>query len=76
MRQVRFKAHLLAANGDEQALGGFQLKLVSTSFVISHMPFLKFEWSHCIGGKLIIQKNPLHDLLSSLNAVISSNERH
>ena len=34
--------------------------------------------SRClIGGKSIFQKkNPLQDLLSSLNAVISTNERH
>ena len=31
--------------------------------------------SALIGGKFICQKNPLQDLLSSLNAVISTNER-
>ena len=30
--------------------------------------------SALIGGKFIFQKNPLQDLLSSLNAVISTNE--
>ena len=30
--------------------------------------------SALIGGKLICKKNPLQDLLSSLNAVISTNE--
>ena len=29
-----------------------------------------------IGGNFICQKNPLQDLLSSLNAVVSTNERH
>ena len=32
--------------------------------------------SALIGGKFIFQKNPLQDLLSSLNAVISTNERN
>ena len=32
--------------------------------------------SALIGGKFICKKNPLQDLLSSLNAVISTNERH
>ena len=31
--------------------------------------------SALIGGKFIFQKNPLQDLLSSVNAVISTNER-
>ena len=29
-----------------------------------------------IGGKFICKKNPLQDLLSSLNSVISTNERN
>ena len=29
-----------------------------------------------IGGKFIWKKNPLHDLLSSLNSVILTNERN
>ena len=29
-----------------------------------------------IGGNLFVKENPLQDLLSSLNAVISTNERH
>ena len=32
--------------------------------------------SALIGGKFIFQKNPLQDLHSSLNAVISTNEKH
>ena len=31
--------------------------------------------SALIGGKFICKKNPLQDFLSSLNAVISTNER-
>ena len=36
---------------------------------ISHMTWYRFECSHCIGGKLLLQ-----DLLTCLNAVISTNE--
>ena len=32
--------------------------------------------SALIGGKFICKKNPLQDLLSSLNSVISTNERN
>ena len=35
-----------------------------------------FSKGSLIGGNFICQKNPLQDLLSSLNAVISTNERH
>ena len=49
-------------------LGGFQLEFVtSKSWVIN--------LSALIGGKFIL-KNPLQDLLSSINAVISTNERN
>ena len=33
------------------------------------------NWSALIGGNFIVKKNPLQDLLSSMNAVISTNER-
>ena len=52
-----------------QVLGGFQLEL---SRVINHMTWYKFEWSHW--WKSYFKKNPLQDLLSSLNDVISTNE--
>ena len=51
-------------------LGGFQLEFVSKGQVINHMTCYKS--STLIGGKSIY-KNPLQDLLSSLNAVISTN---
>ena len=51
--------------------GGFQLAFVSISRVINHMTC--YNSSALIGGNL--KKNPLQDLLSSLNAVISTNER-
>ena len=54
MRQVRFKAHLLAANGDEQALGGFQLEFESISRVINHMTC--YNSSALIGGKFVLKK--------------------
>ena len=50
----------------EAEMGGLQLELVSISWVISHMTCYKFECSHW--WKI------LQDLLSSLNAVISTNE--
>ena len=53
-------------------LGGFQLEFVSISRVINHMTCYKFEYSHW--WKIYLKKNPLHDLLSSLYAVISTNE--
>ena len=53
-------------------MGGFQLEFVSISLVINHMTCYKFECSHW--WKIYFIKNPLQDLLSSLNAVISTNE--
>ena len=54
--------------------GGFQLEDLSISQVINMWPD-KNSSSH-IGGKSVKKsvKNPLQDLLSSLNAVISTNE--
>ena len=51
--------------------GGFQLKDLSISQVINHVTFS----SALIGGK-VAKKNPLQDLLPSLNAVISTDERN
>ena len=53
--------------------GGFQLEFVSISQVINHMTCYKFKCSHW--WKIYRnKKNPLQDFLSSLNAVISTNE--
>ena len=53
--------------------GGFQLEFVSISRVINHMTYYKFECSHW--WKIYFSKKyPLQDLLSILNAVISTNE--
>ena len=57
-----------------QDKGGFQLEFVSISWVINHMTCYNFKCSCC--WKIYLKKNPLQDLLSSLNAVISTNERH
>jgi dynein heavy chain len=55
--------------------GGFQLEFESISRVINHMTCYKFECSHW--WKIYFyKKNILQDFLSSLNAVISTNERH
>ena len=56
-----------------QEVGGFQLEFVSISRVINHMSCYKFKCSHW--WKIYLKKNPLLDLLSSVNAVISTNER-
>ena len=53
-------------------LGGFQLEFVSISRVINHMTC--YNSSGLIGGKFILRRNPVQNLLSSLNAVISINE--
>ena len=53
-------------------LGGFELEFVSISRVVSYMTCYKFECSHL--AENLLRKNPLQDLLSSLNAVISTNE--
>ena len=53
-------------------MGGFQLEFVGLSRVINHMTCYDFECSHW--WKIYLKKNPLQDLLSSLNAVISTNE--
>ena len=47
------------------------MEFVSISRVINHMTC--YNSSALIGGKFILKK-PLQDLLSSLNAVISTNE--
>jgi hypothetical protein len=52
----------------ELVLGGFQLEFVSISQIINNMTYYNFECSHWW------KKNPLQNLLSSLNAVISTNE--
>ena len=48
------------------------MEFVSISWVINHMTCYNFECSHL--WKIYLNKNPLQDLLSSLNAVISTNE--
>ena len=53
-------------------MGGFQLEFVSISQVINHMTCYKFELLALVESLFL--KNPLQDLLSSLNAVISTNE--
>ena len=54
-------------------ISGFQLEFVSISRVISHMTCYKFKCSHW--WKIYLGKKSLQDLLSSVNAVISTNER-
>ena len=52
-------------------MGDFQL----VDLIITELwPLINL--SALIGGKFIDKKNPLQDLLSSLNAVISTNERN
>ena len=53
-------------------IGDFLLEFVSISQVINHMTC--YNSSALMGGKFISKKNPLQDLLCSLNAVISTNE--
>ena len=48
------------------------MEFVSISRVINHMTCYRFEYFHW--WKIYFKKNPLQDLLSSLNAVISTNE--
>ena len=62
------------SKSESSDLGGFQLEFVSISRVINHMTCYKFKCSHW--WKIYLKKNPLQDLLSSLNSVISTNERH
>ena len=57
-------------------MGGFQLLDLIITELKSHMTYQKFKVSHRIGGNFSCQKNPLQDLLSSLNAVISTYERN
>ena len=59
-------------NIDSLHYGGFQLEDLSISQVINHVTCYKFECSHW--WKIYLKKNPLQDLLSSLNALISTNE--
>ena len=71
MSKVAMLSNPLNSSGFEGPLlifGGFQLlDLIITELKKSRS---------LIGGNSICQKNPLQDLLSSLNAVISTNERH
>ena len=53
---------------------GFQLEFLNKSQVINHMTCYIFECSNW--WKIYLKKNPLQDLLYSLNAVISTNERN
>ena len=54
---------------------GFQLVDLIMLELKDHMTCYKVECSH--GWKVFLQKkNPLQDLLSCLNAVISTNERN
>ena len=64
MLKIESKTQLVVFNG---MIGGFQLESISISRVINHMTCYNF------GGKFI-KENTLQDLLSSLNAVISTNE--
>ena len=54
--------------------GGFHLVGLIITELIGHKTSFKFKYSHCTGGKFICKRNPLQDLLSSLNAVILTNE--
>ena len=56
-----------------QVKGGFQLLDLIIPELKSHV--IPIDSSAPIGGKFICKKNPLQDLLSSLNVVISTNER-
>ena len=53
-------------------IGGFQLEFVSISRVINHKTCYKFE----LLVENLFLRNPLQDLLSSLNVVISTKERN
>ena len=55
-------------------MGGFQLLDLMITELKSGRPVRNSR--SLIGGNFICQKNPLQDLLSSLTAVISTNERH
>ena len=58
----------------QRDLGGFQLLDLIIPELKSHVIPYKLEYSHW--WKIYLsKKNPLQDLLSSLNAVISTNER-
>ena len=57
-------------------LGGFQLVDLIIRELKDHMTYYELNSCALIGGKFICKKNPLQDLLSSLNAVISTNERN
>ena len=63
--------YCLGVAGNAVFDSGFQLEFVIISWVINHMTC--YNSSALIGGKFIL-KNPLQALLSSLNAVISTNE--
>jgi hypothetical protein len=66
------KPEKLASGKDTiNEVGGFQLEFVSISRVINHMTYYN---SSALNGVKFILKNPLQDLLSSLNALISTNE--
>ena len=55
-------------------IGGFHLVDLIIMELKDHMTCYKFKCSH--RWKIYSKKNPLQDLLSSLNAVISTNERN
>ena len=57
------------------SIGGFELLDLIIAELKSRMTYQKFKVSHWWKFYLS-KKNPLQDLLSSLNAVISTNERH
>ena len=59
----------------QQMIGGFQLLDLIIMELKCHMICQKFKVSHWWKFYLL-KKNPLQDLLSSQNAVISTNERH
>ena len=71
------RMHLAYKTHAHRYKGGFQLLYLIIKELKIHMTCKKSKISHCIGGNFICQKkNPLQDLLSSLNAVISTNEMH
>ena len=50
----------------------YMVEFVSISRGINHMTCYKFKCSHW--WKIYLKKNPLQDLLSSLNVVVSTNQ--
>ena len=60
----------------QHIFGGFHLVNLIMTKLKDHMTCYKFKYLPSFVENLLVKKDPLQDLLSSLNSVVSTNEKN